>query len=71
MLSTLLRRTLLAPGTVEAILDGRQAEGITLPGLMKGVEVECKAHLATVFTNDVAETTATQATNAGCATGIR
>jgi hypothetical protein len=35
-----LRLTLLAPDIVEAILDGRQPEGITLPGLMEGVEVE-------------------------------
>jgi hypothetical protein len=35
-----LRLTLLAPDIVEAILDGRQPEGMTLPGLMKGVEVE-------------------------------
>ena len=38
--SRVLRLTLLAPATVEAILDGRQPEGMTLPGLMKGVEVE-------------------------------
>lgn len=35
--SRLLRLTLLAPDLVEAILDGRQAEGMTLPELMKGV----------------------------------
>jgi hypothetical protein len=35
-----LRLTLLAPDIVEAILDGQQPEGMTLPGLMKGVEVE-------------------------------
>jgi hypothetical protein len=35
-----LRLTLLAPDVVEAILDGRQSEGLTLPGLMAGVEVE-------------------------------
>jgi len=35
-----LRLTLLAPDMVEAILDGRQPEGITLPGLMEAVEVE-------------------------------
>jgi hypothetical protein len=29
-----LRLTLLAPDIVEAILDGRQPEGMTLPGLM-------------------------------------
>jgi hypothetical protein len=32
--------TLLAPDIVEAILDGRQSEGMTLPGLLKGVPVE-------------------------------
>ena len=31
--SRLLRLTLLAPEIVEAILDGQQPEGITLPGL--------------------------------------
>ena len=33
--SRLLRLTLLAPNIVEAILDGRQPEGMTLPGLME------------------------------------
>ena len=32
--SRLLRTTLLAPEIVEAILDGRQREGVTLPALM-------------------------------------
>ena len=36
----MLRLTLLAPDIVEAILDGRQPEGMTLPGLLKGVPVE-------------------------------
>lgn len=33
-LGSLLRLTLLAPDIVEAILDGRQPEGMALPGLM-------------------------------------
>ena len=39
-LCRVLRLTLLAPDVVEAILDGRQGEGMTLPGLMVGVAVE-------------------------------
>jgi len=38
--SRMLRLTLLAPKMVEAILDGRQPEGVTLPGLMEGVPLE-------------------------------
>ena len=38
--SRLVRLTLLAPGLVETILDGRQPEGMTLPGLMKPFPVE-------------------------------
>ena len=38
--SRLLRLTLLAPGIVEAILDGRQPEGMTLPGLMEPFPLE-------------------------------
>ena len=38
--SRVLRLTLLAPQIVEAILDGRQAEGVTLRGLMEPFPVE-------------------------------
>ena len=40
--SRILRLTLLAPEIVEAILDGRQAPAVTLPGLMKGFPVGWK-----------------------------
>ena len=36
---SLLRLTLLAPEMVEAILNGRQPEGVTLPTLLEGVPV--------------------------------
>lgn len=35
-----LRLTLLAPEIVEAIVEGRQGEGVTLPALIKGVAIE-------------------------------
>ena len=38
-LGSLLRLTLLAPEIVEAILDGRQPAGVTLPRLLEGVPV--------------------------------
>ena len=38
--SRLLRLTLLSPDIVEAIMNGRQPEGMTLPGLMEPFPVE-------------------------------
>jgi hypothetical protein len=38
-LGSLLRLTLLEPKMVEAILDGRQPEGVTLPQLLKDLPV--------------------------------
>ena len=43
---SLLRLTLLAPEMVEAILDGRQPEGVTVPELMKGVTVGWGEHFS-------------------------
>jgi hypothetical protein len=37
--SRVLRLTLLSPSMVEAILAGRQPEGVTLPTLLEGVPV--------------------------------
>ncbi len=42
----MLRLTLLAPDIVEAILDGRQPEEMTLPGLMEPFRVEWDMQLA-------------------------
>jgi hypothetical protein len=36
----ILRLTLLPSGVVEAILDGRQPQGMTLPGIMGGAATE-------------------------------
>ena len=48
--SRLLRLTLLAPDIVEAILDGRQPEGMTLPALMKPFPVEWDISSPTALT---------------------
>ena len=51
-LSRLLRLTLLAPEIIEAILDGRQPEGITLPGLMEPFPVEWGQQSASPSTSE-------------------
>ncbi|WP_431285586.1 hypothetical protein ACQW02_12620 [Humitalea sp. 24SJ18S-53] len=43
--SRVLRLTLLAPEIVEAILDGRQPEAMTLPGLMAPFPVEWEGQM--------------------------
>jgi len=45
--SRLLRLTLLAPEIIEAILDGRQPDGMRLPGLMEPFPVEWERQRAT------------------------
>ena len=39
-LGRLLQLTLLAPDIVEAIVEGRQMDGVTLPGLLKSLPAE-------------------------------
>jgi hypothetical protein len=48
--SRVLRLTLLAPNIVEAILDGRQPEGVTLPALMEAFPVDWEGQTGTVRT---------------------
>ena len=43
-IGTLLRLPLLAPEIVEAILDGRQPEGMTLPQLVEPFPLEWHRH---------------------------
>ncbi len=45
-----LRLTLLAPETLEAILDGRQPEGMRLEGLLEGFPVEWEEQRQDLFT---------------------
>lgn len=42
-LGRLLQLTLLAPDIVETIVEGRQAEGVTLPGLLDSIASEWQA----------------------------
>ena len=45
-MTRVMRLTLLAPDIVEAILDGRQPEGVTLDAVMKAVPVAWDEQLA-------------------------
>jgi hypothetical protein len=47
-LGCLMRLTLLAPPIIEAILNGRQPDTITLPGLMEGLPAAWKDQTATL-----------------------
>jgi hypothetical protein len=53
--SRVLRLTLLAPGIVEAILDGRQPDGMTLPALMEPLPVEWGEQRRRFFAGAAAE----------------
>ena len=44
-LGKVLQLTLLAPAVVDAIVDGRQGTGLSLPGLMEGVHAVWGEHL--------------------------
>jgi len=44
--SRMLRLTLLSPAIIEAILGGRQPEGMTLPGLMEPFPVEWERQIS-------------------------
>ena len=46
--SRLLRLTLLSPAIVDAILEGRQPEGVTLPRLLEPFSVEWAGQLGTI-----------------------
>jgi hypothetical protein len=50
--SRMLRLTLLAPDIVEAILDGRQPEGMRLEDLVEGVPLEWKGQRKSLADND-------------------
>jgi hypothetical protein len=64
--SRVLRLTLLAPDIVEAILNGRQPEGMTLPGLMEPFPVEWEQQPRTDL--DITRRTSGPKIRAACAT---
>jgi len=51
-LGCLMRLTLLAPPIIEAILNGRQPESVTLPVLMEGVPTEWAAQRSRFAVNN-------------------
>lgn len=51
-LGTLLRLTLLAPDIVEAIVDGRQPEGLGLPRLMEPLPAEWNSQRSKVLSGE-------------------
>ena len=50
-ISRVLRLTLLAPDIVEAILDGRQPEGMRLEDLLEGFPADWEGQLKSLATN--------------------
>ena len=57
--SRMLRLTLLAPGIVEAILDGRQPQGMALPGLMEPFPAEWERQRSRIAAKIVGSNSAT------------
>ncbi|WP_240791152.1 hypothetical protein [Roseomonas sp. AR75] len=67
--SRVLRLTLLAPDIVEAILDGRQPEEMTLPGLMEPFAVEWETQRAAASNSGIEARDQRHGVGAGIATG--
>jgi hypothetical protein len=67
-LGCLMRLTLLAPPIIEAILNGRQPDTITLPGLMEGVPAAWDAQRHRFGANSLAAGPA--GTTGGAETGL-
>ena len=57
-LGSLLRLTLLAPDVVEAILDGREPDGLALPGLLRPIPSAWDEQRATLEGRDSRSTAA-------------
>ncbi len=65
--SRILQLTLLAPHIVEAILDGRQPEGMTLPGLMEPFPVEWERQQSSLAWSNFSSTALLRLSDIACA----